>query len=693
MLSDRTLEGTDLTLTTGDQVGTGTHWVTFEAHTPNGDSVAVRSPRGQIPESEYDRFDSLATQWQTVSTRDTVRTLLDWGTDPVPWVAVEHLPDELNALATGSSLEAAIDCDLETRVTLLADVCEAIRSYSRYGSTPYHLRLGPESVTFREESDGPTAVVGDWGISGLAADPPVTPYTAPEQLDGGDHAGRQTDVYRLGALGYHLISGSAPFTNADRSLSDTIRAGVGKVKFADVPENLVSVLRRAMALDPDDRHAGMYQLRRDVVDAKPRVSPEDRTTSVLPPVTGKSTEDEESSTEDETSEGDRPVSSDEDSPDKGTWGPQSLSLLAFGTYAMIGALVLIVLLAGAWGTMQFGFVDFGGGGGGVSVSGTVNGADGPLSANATVELEPAEGDAMDTTAEGGTFNFSDVPPGNYTLSVEADRFVYDNREIEVTEDGADEVTIEPDRGIVTGEVTADGNPVDATVELVDESGETVAETTDSEFELEAPVDGSYTLRVNAEGYDQVERSVGFGEESVALESSSETTETTGSLSGEVIDITSRDPIEGATVEAVDADFSATTDSNGTYEINEIPTGEYTIAVSADGYAATERTVEITTEGVVEEFEIGAPASVSGVVHVENNESNTLNNATLRLLDSDGEEVETVTTGSDGAYTFDSLEEGGYRIEVSREGYQNETVRPINLDPDQDLTRDISLSPA
>ena len=370
-------------------------------------------------------------------------------------------------------------------------------------------------------------------------------------------------------------------------------------------------------------------------------------------------------------------------------------LETLGKYAMIGALVLIVLLAGAWGAMQFGLVDLGGGGGGsVSVSGTVNGADGnPLSANATVELEPAEGDAMDTTAEGGTFNFSDVPPGNYTLSVEAARFVYDNREIEVTENRAEEVTIEPDRGVVSGEVTADGNPIDATVELVDESGETVAETTDSEFEFDAPVDGSYTLRVNAEGYDQVERSVGFGEESVALESSSETTETTGSLSGEVIDTTSRDPIEGATVEAVDADFSATTDSNGTYEINEIPTGEYTIAVSADGYAATERTVEITTEGVVENFEIGAPASVSGIVHVENNESNTLSDATLKLFNSDNEEVRTKTTGSDGAYTFDSLEEGGYRIEVSREGYQNETVRPINLDPDQDLMRNISLSPA
>ncbi|ESS04725.1 MAG: carboxypeptidase regulatory-like domain protein, partial [uncultured archaeon A07HR67] len=293
----------------------------------------------------------------------------------------------------------------------------------------------------------------------------------------------------------------------------------------------------------------------------------------------------------------------------------------------------------------------------------------------------------------GTFNFSDVPPGNYAVSVETARFAYDDQDIEVTANGTDDVTIDPDRGIVTGDVTAGGNTVNATVELLNTSNETVNSTTGSEFDFDVPIDGSYTLRVNAEGYDQVERSVEFGEESVALESSSETTESTGSLSGTVINTTSKDPIEGATIEAVDAEFSATTDSNGTYEIDGISPGEYTIVVSADGYADTERTVEVTTEGVEEDFELGAPASVSGVVTEENNESNTLGNATLTLLNSDNEEVETVTTDPDGAYTFDSLEEGGYRIEVSREGYQDETVRPINLSPGQSLTRDISLSPA
>ncbi|RAW46498.1 hypothetical protein DQW50_03765, partial [Halorubrum sp. 48-1-W] len=158
MRPDRTLSGTDLRITVGERAGTETHWETFDGRTADGDAVAVRSLCGTAPEDEYDRFDSLATQWGNISGRETARTLLDWGTDPEPWVAVEYVPGELETLATGGSVEAALDCDLATRADLLADVCEAIRSYGRYGSTPYHLRIGPESVVFREDPNGTDGV-------------------------------------------------------------------------------------------------------------------------------------------------------------------------------------------------------------------------------------------------------------------------------------------------------------------------------------------------------------------------------------------------------------------------------------------------------------------------------------------------------------------------------------------------------
>jgi len=232
-IPDQTLSGSDLTITVDEQIGSGAHWQTFRARTQGGDPIAVRTLQGTIPPGAYDRFESLAAQWHTVSNEETVRTLLDWGTDPEPWVAVDYTPGELESYATGTSIEAAVECDLATRTELLRDICDAIRSYGRYGSTRAHLGIGPESVSFREGPDGPTAVVGDWGISRLVGDPPVTPYTAPEQVavddrDGNDggHAGQATDVYRIGALGVHLFSGSPPFPNDGSSLSDRIRRGI-----------------------------------------------------------------------------------------------------------------------------------------------------------------------------------------------------------------------------------------------------------------------------------------------------------------------------------------------------------------------------------------------------------------------------------------------------------------------------------
>jgi hypothetical protein len=77
MRPDRTLSESDLTITAGEQIGTSTHWETFAGRTDGGDPVAIRVPRSRILEDEYDRFDSLATQWRNVSGRETVRTLVD----------------------------------------------------------------------------------------------------------------------------------------------------------------------------------------------------------------------------------------------------------------------------------------------------------------------------------------------------------------------------------------------------------------------------------------------------------------------------------------------------------------------------------------------------------------------------------------------------------------------------------------
>ena len=279
------MEGSRGTWSVGDRVGRTPRWTTYLGTDGEGTPVAVRTPTGTVPKDRYDRFDALARQWGTVDERRTVRTLLDWGTDPEPWVAVEYVPDELEAWATGATLETARACDSRTRAELLSDVCEVLRTYSRYGSTPCHLALHPDCLSFRVDGDGPVAVVDDWGLSRLVEDPPTTPYTAPEQLDG-DHASRRTDVYRIGALAVATLGSGSPFPDVDpddpAALADAIRGGIDVDALADdLPADAVRPSRRATAVDPADRYATTYPLGRDLLDAVPIVDTADRRADAL----------------------------------------------------------------------------------------------------------------------------------------------------------------------------------------------------------------------------------------------------------------------------------------------------------------------------------------------------------------------------------------------------------------------------
>ncbi|OYR54093.1 extracellular solute-binding protein [Halorubrum halodurans] len=279
------VEGRNGTWSVGDRVDETPRWTTYRGTDEEGSPVAIRTPTGTVPSDRYDRFDSLARQWGTVDERRTVRGLLDWGTDPEPWVAVEYVPDELEAWAAGTTLETARACDPRTRVELLFDVCEVLRTYSRYGSTPCHLALHPDCLSFRADADGPVAVVDDWGLSRLVEDPPTTPYTAPEQL-AGDHASKRTDVYRIGALAAAALGSGSPFPGVDAddptALADAIREGIDADALGDdFPEGAVRPVGRATEGDPADRFATTYPLGRDLLDAVPVVDTSDREADAL----------------------------------------------------------------------------------------------------------------------------------------------------------------------------------------------------------------------------------------------------------------------------------------------------------------------------------------------------------------------------------------------------------------------------
>ena len=101
----------------------------------------------------------------------------------------------------------------------------------------------------------------DTASAGLTHDgrAPLSPaYASPEQLRGEPRLTPASDVFSLGALGFQLLTGTRPFTDADRA-----RMGAGlevpvpalRARNPRVPAEVEEVIRRALAPDPAQRYA------------------------------------------------------------------------------------------------------------------------------------------------------------------------------------------------------------------------------------------------------------------------------------------------------------------------------------------------------------------------------------------------------------------------------------------------------
>lgn len=162
--------------------------------------------------------------------------------------------------------EALAECKtLDERLRFLgqyASLCDAVGAAHSRGIIHRGLNPGLALLTDYGET-----VISDWSLSitrgredhqrerfaKLAGDEAARPYLAPEIRQGGlDEADARSDVYALGAILYHLLTGKAP-------------AGDGEVKPAGeaepgVPPELAKICRRAMFGEASARFANAAQL-------------------------------------------------------------------------------------------------------------------------------------------------------------------------------------------------------------------------------------------------------------------------------------------------------------------------------------------------------------------------------------------------------------------------------------------------
>jgi serine/threonine-protein kinase len=150
----------------------------------------------------------------------------------------------------------------------LRDVAAALEHAHLRGIV--HRDIKAENILIEEDSD--RALVTDFGIARLAEASPLTVtgqvlgsvhYVSPEQVSG-THVDARSDIYSLGVVGYHALTGRFPFEGEVASAVlvqhvTRVAAPLGSIH-RDLPPALSAIVDRCLSKDPAHRYASAADL-------------------------------------------------------------------------------------------------------------------------------------------------------------------------------------------------------------------------------------------------------------------------------------------------------------------------------------------------------------------------------------------------------------------------------------------------
>lgn len=191
----------------------------------------------------------------------------------------------------------------------------------------------------------------------------------------------------------------------------------------------------------------------------------------------------------------------------------------------------------------------------------------------------------------GYYKFNDLELGKYKLTIE-----FNNYDIKTIEDivvtdldaVAKDIEIENSKGSLSGDVKdGSGNSLEnAKIEMLnDDEHYTIKTDPDGNYDIDDIKEGKYDVIISKSNYEQKELfdlNIQGGRDldrDFSLEAIS------GTVFGKVTDKNTGNPIESAYIEITNEDNTITilTDSNGDYSKDFVPSGNYRVIASADGY--------------------------------------------------------------------------------------------------------------
>ena len=204
---------------------------------------------------------------------------------------------------------------------------------------------------------------------------------------------------------------------------------------------------------------------------------------------------------------------------------------------------------------------------------------------------------------------------------------------------------------------------------------TVTQSSDTEWIEEETTVWDYTVSNNVLTMEsEIE-----GEDYQIVLSTEELADVYGDISGTVIVSGTGYPLEGATISVVGSGKSEQTQYDGTYEIENVPVGTFTVQASKSGYIdSEENNVEILEDQEIT-VDFSLVKQTTGEGSVEGFVIDIMNLAPIQ-----GAQVVVAGTGysgdtdSQGYYEIESVPVGTYDITASKSGYESSTL------PDQDV---------
>ena len=217
-------------------------------------------------------------------------------------------------------------------------------------------------------------------------------------------------------------------------------------------------------------------------------------------------------------------------------------------------------------------------------------------------------------------------------------------------------------------------------------------------ELGDDPDAEHRVRVEGEFRGKaIDISQGFGDVNGTVSASGETVlgETPGAGEG----------IENATVDVYafadsadgNATVTATTDSDGAYEFDDLPYGEHFVTVEADDFVGEERVVlpetnELVTEAFALDYDGGG--ALGGAVELETVDPAEDIEVTVEIVETENSTTELLAGDNTTVeFLFDDVPvnvDEGYTVTASAESYDDDTVQNVTVDQGE-TTEAVNLS--